>query len=73
MSKKRLLSKGWLRLHIVLNCLLAGFTFLSYWINVYDVNRVYWDFGIILALLSSSMYWITVGIVCWIIKGFRDK
>ena len=73
MSKKRLISKGWLRLHIVLSCLLAGFTFFRYWMYGYDFNMAYLDWAIIFTLLFPSMYWITVGLTCWIIKGFRDK
>ena len=65
-GEKRLISKGWLRLHIVLSLLSSSI------VGFITEPRQEEDLVIIL-IITLLFYWAAVGISCWVIKGFRDN
>lgn len=68
MSKKRLISKGWLRLHIVLSLfsmLIGGLVGVNIYLGETQMT--------IMLITIPLLYWVAVGSICWVIKGFRDK
>ena len=86
-NSKKLISKGWMRIHIIL-CLIptpiillyAGF---SDWFREYDGATMEWKNNVIefpieleeaygLSICSFLLYWIVLGLIVWIKKGFKE-
>ena len=68
-KSKKIISKGWLRLHIIFSIFLSIGYFIYYSIYYYGymdltINRI--SLGLLL------FYWIIVGIVVWVVRGFRE-
>ena len=63
-NTKFVISKGWLRIHIVLSLLATAGVFIA------ELDA-YGDFGVTLAVFIT--YWLVVGCVVWIIKGFKES
>jgi hypothetical protein len=67
-KSKKIISKGWLRLHIIFSLIMP----IGYSIDteiVYNFDIEIFLYAIIQPLV---LYWLIVGIVVWVIRGFRE-
>ena len=71
MNRKNIISKGWMRLHLVISVLLSSL--LSYF-PAYDAPHTEEVAVFIISLpIFISIYWIFVFVITWIIKGFKES
>ena len=64
-----MISKGWLRIHIVLTFIIAIVSLISIYSSGGDEHFAIIGFSII---IIPILYWLFVLACCWIIKGFND-
>tara|TARA_Y100000589_G_scaffold321313_1_gene352484 strand:- start:193 stop:408 length:216 start_codon:yes stop_codon:yes gene_type:complete len=69
MKRKSIISKGWMRLHLVISIILSAL--LSF--IPADAFRGNHEAAYIISLpLFILIYWIFVYVISWVIKGFKE-
>ena len=71
MNRKNIISKGWMRLHLVISILLSSI--LSYFPADDAPHTEEVAVYIISLPIFISIYWIFVFVISWVIKGFKES
>jgi len=71
MNRKNIISKGWMRLHLVISVLLSSLLSLIPADGAPHTEEV--AVFIISLPIFISIYWIFVFVISWVIKGFKES
>ena len=79
---KKLISKGWMRLHIILSLIPTPISFIYYGISDQGlyIGSTEWrpephigaPDALAISVCSLLLYWIVLGLTVWIKKGFKE-